>query len=79
MCNILPMKTITVSIGEGRSDFCKLLKAAKAGARVVFTNHGTPEAVLEAFRKPGQPWRVETPDDPKRYGDLQGPVMEEWT
>ena len=67
------MQTITVSLGQGRSELCKLVKAAKAGARVVFTNHGRPEAVLEAFKQPSKPWRVETPDDPARYGDLQSP------
>ena len=74
----MSMNTITVAVGAGRTDLCKLVKAAKAGSRVIFTNHGNPEAVMEAFNKTGKPWRVETPDDPARYGDLQSPVMEDW-
>jgi hypothetical protein len=27
---------------------------------------------------PSSPWRVEKPDDPARYGDMQSPVLEEW-
>jgi predicted CopG family antitoxin len=39
---------------------------------------GKPKAVLSAYRDQGPPWRVEKTDDPKRYGDLQSPVLEEW-
>ena len=72
------MKTISVSIGEGRTDLCRLIKKVEAGAQVILTAHGKPKAVLSAYRDQGPPWRVEKPDDPKRYGDLQSPVMEPW-
>jgi len=78
VCKIMPMNTITVPIGAGRTDLCKLLEKVEAGARVVLTSHGHPKAVITAYKPAGVPWRVETPDDPKRYGDLQSPVMEDW-
>ena len=78
MCKIMPMNTITVPVGVGRTDLCKLLKKVEAGARVVLTSHGHPKAVISAYPITGTPWRVETPDDPKRYGDLQSPVMKDW-
>jgi prevent-host-death family protein len=72
------MKTISVPIGKGRTDLCRLIKKVDAGVQVILTAHGKPKAVLSAYRQSGQLWRVETPDDPKRYGDLQSPIMEEW-
>ena len=78
MCKYLPMNTITVSIGAGRADLCKLIEKVEAGARVILTNHGQPKAVISAYRETGKPWRVETPDNPKLYGDLQSPVMDDW-
>ena len=70
------MKTISVSVGEGRTDLCRLIKKVEAGAQVILTSHGKPKAVLSAYRNQGVPWRVEKPDDPKGYGDLQSPVLE---
>jgi len=32
VCKILPMNTITVPIGAGRTDLCKLLEKVEAGA-----------------------------------------------
>ena len=78
MCKYLRMNTITVSIGAGRADLCKLIEKVEAGARVILTNHGQPKAVISAYRETGKPWRVETPDNPKLYGDLQSPVMDDW-
>ena len=72
------MKTISVSIGKGRTDLCQLIKKVEAGAQVILTAYGKPKAVLSAYREQGPPWRVEKPDDPNRYGDLQSPVIEEW-
>jgi prevent-host-death family protein len=78
MCKYLRMNTITVSIGAGRTDLCKLIEKVEAGARVILTNHGQPKAVISAYRETGKPWRVETPDNPKLYGDLQSPVIDDW-
>lgn len=73
------MSAITVSIAEGRANLSGLIKRVKeSGESVILTNHGTPEAVLSAYRPAGKRWRVESPDDPQRYGDLQTPVLEEW-
>jgi prevent-host-death family protein len=74
----MTMKTISVPIVEGRTDLCQLIKKVEAGAQIIFTSYGKPKAVLSAYRPQGPPWRVDKPDDPKRYGDLQSPVMEDW-
>ena len=74
----LPMKTINVPIGEARSGLCALLKKVEAGAQICLTSHGEPKALIIAFPKRGIPWRVEVPDDPERYGDLESPVMDDW-
>ena len=37
MCKIMLMNTITVSIGAGRADLCKLIEKVEAGARVRVT------------------------------------------
>lgn len=72
------MNTITMPIGAGRAKLCDLAKTVQSGARVIFTSHGKPTAVLSAYRARGERWRVATPDDPARYGDLQSPVLEVW-
>lgn len=78
MCKILPMKDILMPIGAGRSAFCELVERVQDGAtRVIFTSHGTRKAVLTAFDKKGKPWRRKA--DPKMFGNLQTPVMEDWT
>jgi prevent-host-death family protein len=78
MCKNLPMKTISVPIGEGRSDLCQLLKKVETGVQIILTAHGKPKAIISAYHPQGPPWRVEKPDDLSRYGDLQSPVLEEW-
>lgn len=72
------MQTITVPIEAGHSELCSLIDRVQAGAQVVFTSHGEPQAVLSAYHPKGKPWRVAQPDNPARYGDLQSPVMEDW-
>ena len=79
MGKILPMTTLYVPISKGRTNLCELLDKVEAGTRVVFTSHGRPKAVLTAFHLQGKPWRAENVGDPSRFGDLQSPVMEEWT
>ncbi|HLP78103.1 MAG TPA: type II toxin-antitoxin system prevent-host-death family antitoxin [Candidatus Paceibacterota bacterium] len=71
------MNTITVPIGKGRAQLCELIEKVKAGASVILTNHGQPEVIITRYQPGGNRWRVETPDDPKRYGDLQSPVLDE--
>jgi prevent-host-death family protein len=78
MRKISPVGTIWISIGEGRTDLCKLIKKAETGFQVILTSHGRPKAVLSAYKTQGAPWRMAKPDDPVRYGNLQSPVMEDW-
>ena len=72
------MKSISVPIGKARTNLCDLVEQAKAGVQVTITTHGRPAAILGPVPAPSAPWRVAKPDDPKRYGDLQKPVMEPW-
>jgi prevent-host-death family protein len=74
----MPMKKLSVPISEARSDLCALIKQVQAGARVTLTSHGRPAAQLVPVDAPPMPWRVKPADDPRRYGDLQSPVLEPW-
>ena len=73
------MKTLTLPIGKARSELCALIKQVQSGARITLTSHGRPAAMLVPPEKPKKPWRVAVPDDPKNYGDLQSPVMNDWS
>lgn len=79
VCKIMYMSIITLPIGKGRNQLCSLVPKIKAGAQVILTSHGEPQVIISAYRPARKRWRVEVPDDPARYGDLQSPVMEEWT
>jgi prevent-host-death family protein len=73
------MKTIDVPIGEARTDLCALVKRVESGeVRVRLTSYGHPKAMIVPLAAGKKLWRVEKPDDPERYGDLQSPVMEDW-
>jgi prevent-host-death family protein len=72
------MSTKSVPIGIARTNLCELVNQAKKGVSIVITTHGRPAALLVPVPATTAPWRVETPDDPKRYGDLQSPVLEPW-
>ena len=78
MGKIMPMKEITLPIGQARSELCGLVKKVQAGARVTLTSHGRPCAMLVPPEKSKKPGRVAVPSDPKLFGDLQSPVMDEW-
>ena len=79
MCKIMPMNTITVPVGVGRTDLCKLLEKVEAGARVVLTSHGhqLPGAGSQSlaahppFQCPPQSQRQET----DQYVCLDSPVL----
>ena len=79
MSILLPMKTASVPISAARTNLCTLVKQVQSGVRVTLTSHGRPAADLVPVQAPPAPWRVECPDDPQRYGDLQSPVMEPWS
>ena len=51
MCNIMPTETITVPIGRGQTDLCKLIGNVEAGARVILASHGQPKAVISAYQR----------------------------
>jgi len=76
--NIMGMKTISVPIGEARSELCALIKKVEAGTKIVLTSYGEPKAMIVPFPSKARPWRAEKPDDASRYGDLETPVMEPW-
>lgn len=78
MGSFLLMKTISVPVGQARTNLCALLKQVQAGTRITLTSHGRPTARIVPVEAPAAPWRVEHPDDPERYGDLESPVMEPW-
>jgi len=79
MSIIVLMNSLSVPISEARAGLCTLIKQVQSGVRVTLTSHGRPAAQLVSVEAPPTPWRVEQPDDPKRYGDLQSPVMEPWS
>ncbi len=78
MGKIMPMKTISMPIGQARSNLCGVIKKVQSGIRVTLTSHGRPAAMIVPLEKKGKPWRVEKPTDPSHFGDLQSPVMDEW-
>ncbi len=75
---ILAMKSITVPIREAEDRLRELVEEVKHGAKVTITSNGHAEAILSPAPTLSAPWRVDKPDDPARYGDLQPPVMEDW-
>ena len=78
MSNIMLMRTISMNIADGRKDLCRLVEEVNQGTEVILTVHGRPRAKLVALPT-GKPWRVDKADDLKGYGDLQTPVLEDWT
>ena len=76
---MLNVKSLRMPIRDVRSDLCNLVKRLEPGVQIVLTNHGQPTAVLSSYRTEGKPWRAATPDDPALYGDLQSPVLEDWS
>jgi prevent-host-death family protein len=72
------MNSISVPIGTARSELCKLVKKVQSGVSVTLTSHGRPQARIVPLAKSNQPWRAETPSDPKLFGDLQSPVLDDW-
>ncbi|MBE7502276.1 MAG: type II toxin-antitoxin system prevent-host-death family antitoxin [Verrucomicrobiales bacterium] len=79
MSKSLPIKTLSIPVSEARTDLCALIKQVQSGARITLTSHGRPAARLVPVDPPPKPWRVDEPDPPQRYGDLQSAVMEPWS
>jgi len=66
-------------IAEVKKRLCELVDLVEAGETVVILRHGRPVARLMSMPVTAQPWRVETPDDPKPYKgiNIDEPVLEE--
>ena len=67
------------AIAEVKKHLCDLVDRAERGETIVILRHGKPIARLAPLPGRGKPWRVEKPDDPKRYKDvnLEEPVLGE--
>jgi prevent-host-death family protein len=66
-------------IAEAKKRLCELVDRVEKGETIVILRHGRPAAQLIPMLRKGKPWRVEIPDDPKRYAgiDWDAPVLEE--
>jgi prevent-host-death family protein len=67
------------AIAEVKKRLCALVDQVEAGATIVILRHGRPVARLMPMPGSAQPWRVDTPDDPRAYRkiDLDAPILEE--
>lgn len=73
------MKTISIPIAEAQTDLRKLVNEVEAGlVQVILTSDGREKARIVPATKKHSPWRSEKPWDPKKFGDLQSPVMDDW-
>ena len=68
---------MTAPVAEVKKNFCDLVDRAGKGETIVILRHGKPIARLAPLQGRGKPWRVEEPDDPKRYKgvNLEEPVL----
>ena len=66
-------------IADVKKHLCDLVDRAERGETIVILRHGKPIARLAPLAGRGKPWRVEKPDDPKRYRgvNLEEPVLGE--
>ena len=71
--------TMQAPIARVKRDLCELVDRVEQGESVVILRHGEAVARIVPMPGRGKPWRVEKPDDPKKYKgvDLDGPVLEE--
>ena len=66
-------------IAEVKKRLCELVDRVEGGETVVILRHGQPVAQLVPIPASKTPWRIETPDDPRRYRgiDIDEPALEE--
>lgn len=66
-------------IGEVKKRLCELVDQVEKGETITILRHGRPAARLMPMPGRGKPWRVEQPDNPALYHnlDLDEPVLEE--
>jgi prevent-host-death family protein len=66
-------------IAEVKKQLCALVDRVEAGETVTILRHGRPAARIVAMPGRGKPWRVEEPDNPALYRNvnIDEPVLEE--
>jgi prevent-host-death family protein len=66
-------------IARVKKELCELVDRVEKGESIVILRHGKAVARILPMPKRGKPWRVEQPDDPELYKniDLDEPVLEE--
>ena len=66
-------------IAEVKKRLCELVDLVESGETVIILRHGRPAARLVPLPGRGKPWRVEKPDDPAAYGEvnIDEPILEE--
>lgn len=75
------VKTMVMNapIAEVKKRLCELVDRVEGGETIVILRHGRPVARLLPIPASRTPWRVATPDDPRRYRgiDIDEPTLEE--
>ena len=66
-------------IAQVKKQLCELVDRVEAGESIIILRHGRPAARLVPMPGRGKPWRVEQPDDPAAYKniDTDEPILEE--
>lgn len=66
-------------IADVKKRLCELVDRVETGETVVILRHGRPVARLVPMPPRARPWRVDPPDDPRRYEglDLDAPILED--
>ena len=66
-------------IAQVKKQLCELVDLVQAGETVTILRHGKPAARLVPMPGRGKPWRVEPPDNPADYQevDIDAPILEE--
>lgn len=71
------MTGTVLNISDVRGDLCRLVSQVQTtGEQIILTRHGQRAAILSPYREKRKPWRRQA--DPKRFGNLEAPVMEGW-
>jgi prevent-host-death family protein len=66
-------------IAEVKKRLCELVDRVERGETVVILRHGRPAARLSPMPGKGKRWRVDPPDDPRVYKDVEltEPILDE--
>lgn len=79
LARLVILVVMQAPIAEVKKRLCELVDRVEAGETVIILRHGRPAARLTPMPGRGEPWRVETPDDPAAYRgvNIDEPVLEE--